>query len=72
MEDRDTGSPGYLEAERCATAEFEKAGLDSAGGKGYAEPVPLHDVRLQSGESPVESVRPDGVTELQCLRLGLP
>jgi Zn-dependent M28 family amino/carboxypeptidase len=68
MEGRDTGSEGYRKAERYVVAEFEKAGLKPAGEKGYAQPVALHEVRLQTAESPVELVRPDGVTKLQWLR----
>lgn len=79
MAGRDTGSEGYRKAERYVTAEFEKAGLSAAGEKGYAQPVPLHEVRLQAAELTVELVRPDGVTKLAWLRqitvpasLGLP
>jgi hypothetical protein len=79
MEGRDTGSQGYLKAERYVTAELEKAGLKPAGETGYAQPVPLHEVRFQPAESPVELVRPDGSTQLHWLtqisipaRLGLP
>lgn len=79
MEGRDTGSEGYRKAERYVTAEFEKAGLKPAGEKGYAQPVPLHEVRFQPAESSVELVRPDRVTKLEWLRqisvparLGLP
>src|SRR5580704_2302785 len=79
MEGRDTGSEGYRKAERYVTAEFEKAGLKPAGEKGYAQPVALHEVRLQTAESSVELIRPNGVTKLEWLRqisvparLGLP
>ncbi|HUB83274.1 MAG TPA: M28 family peptidase [Bryobacteraceae bacterium] len=79
MEGRDTGSTGYLKAERYVTAEFEKAGLQPAGEKGYTQAVPLHEVRFEPAESPVELVRPDGRTPLHWLtqisvaaRLGLP
>ena len=79
MEGRDTGSEGYRKAERYVIAQFEKAGLKPAGEKGYAQPVTLHEIRFQAGESSVELVRPDGVTKLQWLRqisvparLGLP
>jgi len=79
LEGRDTGSEGYRKAERYVTAEFEKAGLKPAGEKGYAQPVALHEVRLQTAESSVELVRPDGLTKLEWLRqisvparLGLP
>jgi len=79
MEGRDTGSDGYRKAERYVTAEFARAGLKPAGEKGYAQPVALHEVRLQTTESTVELVRPDGVTKLAWLRqisvparLGLP
>jgi len=79
MEGRDTGSEGYRKAERYVTAEFVAAGLKPAGEKGYAQSVALHEVRLQTTESSVELVRPDGVTKLQWLRqisvparLGLP
>jgi Zn-dependent M28 family amino/carboxypeptidase len=68
MEGRDTGSEGYRKAERYVTTEFEKAGLLSAGDKGYAQPVALHEVRFQAAESSAELVRPDGVTKLQWLR----
>ncbi|MEI9976677.1 MAG: hypothetical protein WDO73_34240 [Ignavibacteriota bacterium] len=60
MEGRDAGSEGYRKAERYVTAEFEKAGLKPAGEKGYAQPVPLREVRLQTAESSVELVRADG------------
>jgi len=68
MEGRDTGSEGYRKAERYVIAEFEKAGLKPAGEKGYAQPVALHEVRLDAAASSVELVRPDGVTKLAWLR----
>jgi Peptidase family M28 len=68
MEGRDTGSDGYRKAERYVTAQFQKAGLKPAGEKGFAQSVPLHEVRFQAAESSVELVRPDGVTKLQWLR----
>src|SRR5580698_2480549 len=79
MEGRDTGSEGYRKAERYVIAEFEKAGLKPAGEKGFAQTVPLHEVRFQAAQSTVELLRPDGVEKLQWLRqisvparLGLP
>ena len=79
MEGRDTGSAGYIKAERYVTAELEKAGLQPAGDKGYAQPVPLHEVRFQPAESPVALVRAGGATPLHWLtqisiaaRAGLP
>jgi Zn-dependent M28 family amino/carboxypeptidase len=67
MEGRDTGSEGYRKAESYVTAAFEKAGLKPAGEKGFAQPVALHELRFQPGESSVELVRPDGVTKLRWL-----
>src|SRR5580698_5409866 len=68
MEGRDTGSEGYRRAEQYVIAEFQKAGLKPAGEKGYAQPVPLHEVRFQPTQSSVELVRADGVTKLAWLR----
>jgi hypothetical protein len=68
MEGRETGSPGYLKAERYVVAQFEKAGLKPAGEKGYLQPVPLHVVRLRTDQSSVELVRNDGVKKLEWLR----
>jgi hypothetical protein len=68
MEGRDTGSAGYRTAERYVIAEFQRAGLKPAGQTGYTQAVPLREVRLQPGESPVELVRPDGATKLEWLR----
>ena len=79
MEGRDTGSDGYLKAERYVIAEFQKAGLKPAGEKGFAQAVPLREVKLQTADSPIELVRPDGVSKLAWMRqisvqarLGLP
>ena len=65
---RDTGSEGYRLAERHVIRQFEKNGLSPAGEKGYTQTVPLHEVRLVTGESKIELVRPSGVTELRWLR----
>lgn len=68
MEGRDTGSAGYLKAERYVVTQFEKAGLKSAGEKEYLQPVPLRVVRLLTGRSSIELVRKDGVHKLAWLR----
>src|ERR1039458_961684 len=79
MEGRDTGSPGYLKAERYVVTQFEKAGLKPAAEKGYLQTVPLRVVRLRTDQSSIELVRKDGVHKLAWLRqittgarLGLP
>lgn len=68
MEGRDTGSPGYLKAEKYVVAQFQKSGLKPAGEKGYLQSVPLHVVRLRTDLSSVELVRHDGVKKLEWLR----
>ena len=68
MEGRDTGSNGYLQAERYVIGEFEKAGLKPAGERRFLQPVPLHVVRLLTDQSSVELVRKDGVHKLAWLR----
>ena len=68
MEGRDTGSGGYLKAERYVTAQFENAGLKPAGEKDYLQTVPLRVVRLRTDQSSIELVRNDGVHKLAWLR----
>jgi hypothetical protein len=68
MEGRDTGSPGYLKAERYVVTQFERAGLKPAGEKEYLQPVPLRVVRLLTDQSSIELVRKDGVHKLAWLR----
>ena len=54
---RDTGSRGYLRAERYVISQFEKLGLKPAGEKGYAQPVPLHSVELDPQATTIDLVR---------------
>ena len=68
MEGRDTGSEGYRRAARYVVTQFERNGLKPAGEKGYYQSVPLHEVRLRTGESSIEIVRPSGATRLEWLR----
>ena len=68
MEGRDTGSAGYLKAERYVVTQFEKAGLKPAGEKGYLQSVPLRVVRLRTDQSSIELVRTGGVKKLEWLR----
>jgi len=68
MEGRDTGSAGYLRAERYVVDRFQKAGLKPAGENGYLQPVPMHVVRLRTDQSSIELVRNDGVHKLEWLR----
>src|ERR1039458_5380759 len=68
MEGRDTGSGGYLKADRYVVTQFEKAGLKPAGENGYLQSVPLHVARLRADQSSIELVRKGGVKKLEWLR----
>lgn len=56
-EGRDTGSPGYLRAERYVISQFKRLGLKPAGEKGYTQPVPLHSVELDPQATTIDLVR---------------
>ena len=48
---RGTGTPGYDSAARYVAKHFAALGLDSAGTKGYFQPVPLRRARAVEGSS---------------------
>ena len=56
---RGTGTPGYDSAARYVAKQFAALGLDSAGTKGYFQPVPLRHARAVEGSSLVLTGRPD-------------
>ncbi|MBI4906215.1 MAG: M28 family peptidase [Acidobacteria bacterium] len=56
---RDTGSPGFLDAARYLSAEFERAGLRAAGSNGYFQPVRLVSNSLDESHSSAELVSGD-------------
>ncbi len=68
MEGRDTGSPGYEQAENFVIGQFTKAGLSPAGTNGFKQPVPLHSLKLQPEASPIRLMRPQGPTKLDWFR----
>lgn len=48
MEGRDTGSPGHARAARLVAGRFAAAGLKPAGANGYLQPIPLHEVKVET------------------------
>jgi len=67
MEGRDTGSPGLKNAEAYVVGQLKAAGLQSAGVKGYYQPVKFESRRLAEKESNAALIR-DGKAEALNLR----
>lgn len=67
MEGRDTGSEGYRRAAAYVATEFERAGLQPAGERGYYQSVPLHVIRLRADQSTATLQRHDEIRKLQWL-----
>jgi hypothetical protein len=53
MEGRDTGSAAYQRAAEWVALQFKQAGLKPAGVNGYMQPVPMHQVALDTTRSSV-------------------
>src|SRR5919198_1128566 len=62
MEGRNTGSAGHRRAAEYVAAQFQKAGLERAGTKGYFQPVKLRTRRIVEAQSSLAIIR-DGKTE---------
>jgi Zn-dependent M28 family amino/carboxypeptidase len=62
MEGRDTGSPGLKKAEAYVVGQLQAAGLESAGVKGFYQPVKFESRQLLEKESSAALVR-DGRVE---------
>ena len=61
MEGRDTGSAAYQRAAEYVANRFKQAGLQPAGEKGgYFQPVPLHEVAVESAGTSFTVVRDAG------------
>jgi Zn-dependent M28 family amino/carboxypeptidase len=61
MEGRNTGSAGHKRAAEYVAAQFQHAGLEPAGAKGFFQPVTLKTRRIVEGQSSLALVR-DGNT----------
>src|SRR4051794_33927545 len=68
MQGRETGAPGYVQAENFVIQQFTKAGLSPAGTDGFKQAVPLHSLKLQPEGSPIRLVRSEGQTKLVWFR----
>ena len=51
LEGRDTGSEGLKKAQAYAVEQFEKAGLEPAGSKGFYQSVPFTEYRVDEAKS---------------------
>src|SRR3954462_11257129 len=67
MRGRDTGSADHKRAAEYVAAQFEKAGLEPAGVKGFIQPVAFNTRRIVEAQSSLTLIR-DG--ESQPLTLG--
>src|SRR5215212_11684233 len=51
LEGRDTGSPGHRKAAEYVAAQFEAAGLEPAGTRGYFQPIAFESRQLLEDRS---------------------
>src|ERR1700728_2301928 len=68
MEGRDTGSAAYQRAARYVATEFERAGVQPGGEKGYFQSVPMRRIQLNTVNSQVALEHKAGVRKLAWLR----
>lgn len=62
LEGRGTGSEGFAKAAAYVTDQFQKAGLQPAGERGYVQPVTFNVLQLDEKNSSLEFIR-DGKVE---------
>ena len=65
MAGRNTGSPGHLRAAQFLAGEFERAGLQPAGVKGYLQPVKFKVAQIDEAHSSLAMVRDGKATPLK-------
>jgi Zn-dependent M28 family amino/carboxypeptidase len=65
MKGRDTGSPEHRKAAEYVAAEFQKAGLEPGGTKGYFQPVPFRSRRIVEAKSSLALVREGRVIPIE-------
>ena len=64
LEGRDTGSEGLRKAQAYAVEQFEKAGLEPAGTKGFYQPVPFTQFEVDEAKSSLALVEGGKTTKL--------
>jgi hypothetical protein len=68
MAGRDTGSAGYVAAEKLVIQHFKDAGLSPVGTNGFKQAAPLHSLKLDGRSSRVRIARQQGETRLDWFR----
>ena len=68
MEGRDTGTDGYRRAAAYVISQFQRAGLQPAGSRGYYQAVPLHEIKFIDQTSSVRLIRSRGKQDLHWLK----